>query len=202
MVTKLPSKWNSSSWITNPRVLWGIFLLSITPLFLVGLYYTYRDEQLRVREYEVMRLERKAAPLVQLLQKREKIVSELRGVERDYIQKHLEPLTFLEQDITILTQIYKNSNYKPITERLTFLTGDVNKMKFQKIATRKIGMMEESVWALDHPVEINFSDFQKILFAIGNAKAGLAIKKCLCTKTNSLYKLDLELIERTLYEKI
>lgn len=189
-----------STWISNPRVLWGIFLMSVVPFFLVGSYTIHANRGVKRLEVEVARLERKSKPLMQMKKQRDKMIEEIGGVGEGYIQKYLESLMFLESDVSVLTQIHKCSDYKPIHERLTFLTNGENKMRYRKVASRKKGRIQETAWVLDHPVEINIFDFQRVMFAISEAKSRLAIKKCHLTKKNHLYTLDLELLERSVDE--
>ncbi len=89
-----------------------------------------------------------------------------------YIDKHLEPLTFLKPEIEQLKKITQNKNFtsdKEIEKRLQFLKNE-NHMTFSEGVVESTPFFQEVTETLTKPIEVNTQDIQRILARIENQK--------------------------------
>ncbi|MBS0628701.1 MAG: hypothetical protein JSS30_00580 [Verrucomicrobia bacterium] len=138
-----------------------------------------------------------------------KLQQQLKIADRDYIEKELESLQFLNLEAKRLqASLRSDPNSGPITERLEFLSSAQNRLHFREQNFQRIKGYQEVDVIQDHPVEMNRDDLKKLLARIENKTIGpfhpgpnppdLLIKKFELIKkpmssTEETYLINLEL---------
>lgn len=130
-----------------------------------------------------------------------------------YIDKHLETLNFLENEIEGLQKIVSNKSYaedETIKKRLEYLTTS-NSLAFSEGVVQSCSLFQETTESLVHPVEISSMDVQKILAKvdgedIGAHKPGpnrpqlivldFKLNKKNITEKNEVFVLNMKLLKR------
>lgn len=137
-----------------------------------------------------------------------------RDADHFYIDKHLETLVFLENEVDQLQKIVKDTNFaddERLKKRLEFLTSDANALVFTEGVVQTFPLFQEVAETLVHPVEVNSVDIQKILSRIEGVKMGdnvpgphrpqlvitdFRLDKKSVNDKNEVYLLNLKLIKR------
>lgn len=98
-----------------------------------------------------------------------------RDADHFYIDKHLEPLLFLEDEVKSLEKIVNYEGFQGdelIRKRLDFLTDGSNNLAFSEGTVQSYPQFQETLESTVHPVEVNVSDIQKILSRIEGVPIG------------------------------
>lgn len=130
-------------------------------------------------------------------------------VEKDYVEKVLQKISFLSDDRKWLAYLCSEVNqaelFPGVKERLCFLESPKNKLVFEKTETG-----EEITWKVKNPVEMNSMDIQRILslvegkamkpFYPNPARPNLRFSKIniegLHKGASGIYRVDFELIQK------
>lgn len=142
----------------------------------------------------------------------------VRGHYRDadhfYIDKYVETLTFLEQEVESLQKLVNNKNFvgdEQVKKRLELLTGSANSMNFSEGIVQSSPNFQEVTETLVHPVEVNSTDLQKILARIEGIPIGpftpgpnrpqliildFKLDRKNITDKNEVFTLNLKLLKR------
>jgi hypothetical protein len=91
-----------------------------------------------------------------------------------YIDKNLETLSFLEDEVDTLQKLTSNTGIgkiESLIKRLTFLT-TTNRLQFIEGAVQTYPYFQETTETLAHPVEVNLDDIKKILSKTEGIKIG------------------------------
>lgn len=131
-----------------------------------------------------------------------------------YIDKQLESLTFLGDEIDGLNELSSISNYgnhPAMKRRLDFLTGEENRLVFTEGVVQGYPDFQETQETLLHPIEINGEDLKKLLakiegkgigpYAAGPGRPQLLITEFKLDKkntfgSNEVFILNLRLLKR------
>lgn len=191
-----------------------VFLSFVCPVTLLSSFYFVFSQNQRFIEERIAKLEKKTSVLAKIHRNREEYLQKYAGADPDFLSKYVEPVSFLSSDVKMLSEIQNSastSQYKPLQDRLLFLQGDKNRLRFKEIAKRENGSFYEKQLAIIHPVEVDALDIGKLLSLIEGVEIGefprayqrpdLQIQKIhLIKKENceerELYTLDLELTQR------
>jgi len=134
-----------------------------------------------------------------------KLLEQLRVADRDYIEKELETLTFLNPEMKRLkASLHSNPTQTALKERLQFLESDQNRLRFLEQNFQRTEPFQQIEVLQDHPVEMNQDDLKNLLAKVENQELGpfhpgenppgLLIKKFeLRKKPEETYLIQLEL---------
>ena len=170
---QMQAQLRGGGWLSNPYIAYGFIGLSLLPfLFVIGMGYFFSNRS-QMNEMQLANLEAKARFLVKLKKDRNRFLQDFGNSDPDFLANYVETETLLESDIQKLEKIYQTgtySTYKPIGERISFLKGEENKMRFEKTLTSDSGFFKENHFKLVHPVEMNCDDVKKTLALIEGVK--------------------------------
>ena len=187
--------------IPPKRVLIYMMSAGLLPLLLVLMFFISSHNELNDLENHVDQVKQ----LALIREKKQAINMALRHHFRDadhfYIDKHLETLTFLENEIESLQKIANNKNYpedEHIKKRLDHLSGTGNNMIFSEGVVQAFPLFQETTETLVHTVEVNSTDLQQILSRIEGVEIGSFTP---LANRPQLIVLDFKLDRKTLNEK-
>lgn len=147
------------------RLKWYFIALGTLPILLAfwGLYSkvqtlnVIQNELLSVSEYALMKEKRQEI--------NNAVISAFSGADRFYIDKQLESMTPLAQEVEILEKIAKQTNFTDndlILQRLQTLK-QKNRLVFAESNVQNFPRFTETQETLINPVEIDLNDLQRIL---------------------------------------
>ncbi len=211
---KIISLTNDNIFLMSLNTFLGIFALSFFIPLLVFFYALALNKHELALNVKMTVLEKKVNKLALLKNTHDKFVREFGSCDIHFLQNSLETLSFLKDEALLFSKIAMKTDYKPVQNRLEFLSTPANKMIFLKDTSRKSDCYEETEWKLEHQVEVSLSDINQVLsliegvrldrFLPNYSRPQLVIKK-LSLKTKNegekIFSLDLELLQRNLYEK-
>lgn len=132
-----------------------------------------------------------------------KLLHQLQIADRDYIEKELESLKFLNPEVKkIQALLHTDPTNTTLIERLQFLESAQNLLLFREQNFQRLDGFQEVEVIQDHPVEMNRDDLKTLLTRIENQNFGnppdLMIKKFELVKkpmssTEETYLINLEL---------
>lgn len=201
-------------WIFSSKMVYFLLLASVLPFVFLGGYFFFLHKKQNIIDFEMQKLERKMKHLVELKENREKFLSEYGAGDPLFLEKYIEPVQLLSRDIEELSEIKKEIaplNFTPIDQRLNFLLGGENRIKFIKNNERSSNYYRETEWSLERCVEASCSDLKRLLSLIEGVKLSgflpnplrpqLIIKKLdLKTKdldnTHGVFSLNIEVLQR------
>lgn len=141
------------------------------------------------------------------------VMSHYQNADRFYIDKNIESITPLKQEIAALEKIAKQNNFienEDVTNRLNFLK-DKNKIVFAEGVVQTYPHFTETNETLVHPVEVDLKDLENLLskiegIDIGPFKPGphplqliitdFKLEKKNAGKDNEVFNLNLKLLKR------
>lgn len=131
------------------------------------------------------------------------------NANHQYIDHHLESLTFLDNEKKALEKIISSdffSGDEKILRRHHYLTGKENCLVFRENGIETAEGIEEMSEALSHTVEIDADDLKNILFRIEGEELSLSPPQMLITdfflkrkshpNEGEIFELDIQLIKR------
>lgn len=200
--------------IPPQRLMWYCLLFCFVPLTLVVMYGL--SEGRRLARLENM-LESTQHTLTQYERKHAQNMS-VREYYRDadhfYIDKHLETIPLLEEEVGLLSKIVENNNIGQIdtvSKRLEKLTSSINALQFVESAVHAYPYFQETTEMLAHPVEVDLEDIKNILSKTEGVEIGpytsasgrpqliitdFKIEKKLIRENNEVFILNMKLIKR------
>ena len=142
------------------------------------------------------------------------VIEHFKDADKFYIDKHLENLTFLENEIEATQKIVQDENFpvEPATKkRLEVLTSPANRLAFSEGVVQRYPQYQEVTETLVRPVEVNAEDIKKILSRIEGTRIGpfapglnrpqliileFRLDKKILSDKNEDYLLNLKLLKR------
>jgi len=157
------------------RAITYFILLGIVPIALVFVYLISEKNQLDelgstielIEEAVLMKDHKQSSNLA--------IRQLFKDADHFYIDKHLETLVFLDNEIEMLQKLSEDPNFAiddKIKRRLEFLTGASNNMSFSEGVVHSFPFFQETMETQTHPVEINSVDLKRILARIEGVSIG------------------------------
>lgn len=137
-----------------------------------------------------------------------------RDADHFYIDKHLETLTFLENEVEGLQKVANNTNFaedEAVKKRLELLMSANNAFVFSEGVVESCPQFQETTETLVHPVEISTADLQKILAKVEGVEIGshlpgpnrpqlmvldFKLNKKSISEKNEVFVLNLKLLKR------
>ncbi len=195
--------------ISHQRLIIYILILGFGPLFFVAAsFFTTRSEQehleLALNEALMHATEKNAK------EARNKQVRQLfLNTDHFYIDKEVETLTLLNQEIELIEKALKNGFHHEedrLKKRLQFLK-EQNRIVFTEGSVKAYPNFQETIESLAHPIEVNSDDLIKILSKIetvpsseANERPHLIITDCKIDRKNSptqeTFGVDLKILKR------
>jgi len=175
------------------------------------IYYASSSKKLRDLKQTAIYLKKKEH--LALLRKTEEknLLQQLKTANRDYVEKELESLQFLDAEVKRLQALsHSDPSNEVFNSRLEFLQSGQNRLRFREQNFQRVGQFQEVEIIQEHPVEMHRDDLKALLARVenqsfGNFKPGqhppsLTIKKFeLIKKTKSsdeeVFVVNLELIK-------
>lgn len=102
-----------------------------------------------------------------------KLQIQLKVADRDYIEKEVESLKFLDPELKkIQALLHSDPDNAPLKDRLRFIEGEQNRLHFREQNFQRAGGFQEVEVIQDHPVEMNRNDLKSLLARIENQPIG------------------------------
>jgi hypothetical protein len=141
---------------------WILLFLAPLPLLSLLFYYSSRVEKLCELSEKIEILHEKKRHADQIKKRQHSFTATLLQADSQYIDKHLETLTFLESEVKKL----ETQNDELATKRLAFLKEGANRLILVEEKRRTKDKLCETQERLQHPVEIHEEDLKKLLCLI------------------------------------
>lgn len=146
---------------------WILLLVAPVPFLSLLLYHSSCLEKLAILSEKIEILHEKKQHADQIRKRQHSFASTLSQADSQYIDKHLETLTFLESEVkkleTKTTDVPGNESW---AKRLAFLKEGSNRLLFVEEKRRSKDKLCETIEKLEHPVEIHEEDLKKLLCLI------------------------------------
>lgn len=151
----------------SPLALWLSLAIAPVPFFIFLFHFFFGIQKLDQLEKEMERVQTKMT-LFQENQKKESfLLSSLKNPDPQYLDKHIETLTFLLPEIKKLeTILFENQEEEQISKRLQFLKDEGNRLRFSEEQIRSNELFREIEEQQQHPIELNEEDLKKLLCLI------------------------------------
>ncbi len=204
-------------WVAKSYLAWFLLGLSVLPLIFILVFNHSMTKRARELDLRLKILENNARVLAKVQKEREFFLREFGGSDDNFLANYVESEVLLNNDIHLLRKISSKdeyASYKPIKDRISFLSGEENRMIFELITERKGDFYIEKLWQLNSPVEMNSEDTKKILGRIEGVKIDnylpnplrpllLITKFDLSLKPqdnhNKVFLVDMEILQRGCY---
>ncbi len=199
--------------IPQSRLLLYIMVSGLLPFFLLVFYFTTQLTNLASTESMMTDLEDKAFTREKKQAVNLAVLNNYHDADHFYIDKQLETLSFLENEVESLQKVISNKNFpddENIKKRLDFLTNN-NNMVFTEGVVQSNPFFQETTETLVHPVEVNEKDIRAILSKIEGLQIGsevpgpnrpqmiildFKLEKKHITDKNEVFNLNLKLLKR------
>jgi hypothetical protein len=195
------------------RLLLYILALGLIPFLFAVFYLSSRLNDISGMESMIANLGDKAYMREKKQALNIAVKNNYRDADHFYIDKQLETLSFLENEIESLQKVSSNKNFpddENIKKRLEFLTNN-NNMVFTEGVVQSNPFFQETTETLVHPVEVNVKDIRAILAKIEGVNVGqessgpsrpqmiildFKLEKKHMTDKNEIFNLNLKLLKR------
>ena len=169
-----------------------IIILALIPLF-TFLYVGYKKQgRLIQAEERIASLEIKAKKTALIRSRASLFIKQLQSADKEFLNHHVEALSFLNKEKKALEIFFKTPIMKEsfsLSERKKYL--EENKIVLEEISKKEKENIQEKIYALKVPIEIDFSDLQSLLKNIESPsleKPQLIFQK-ITLKRNQFYKV-------------
>lgn len=195
------------------RLLIYLMVLGLVPFVLMLFYFSTQLNEISSIESMMIHLQDKAFAFEKKQAVNIAVRNNFREADHFYIDKQLENITFLENEIESLQKIVTNKHFpddENIKKRIDFLTNN-NTMIFTEGVVQSNPFFQETTETLVHPVEVNTKDISAILakiegVTINGEKPGpnrpqmiildFKLDKKHLTEKNEVFTLNLKLLKR------
>lgn len=199
--------------IPQSRLLSYILASGLIPFIFLVFYLSSRLNDISEMESRIANLGDKAYMREKKQALNIAVKNNYRDADHFYIDKQLETLSFLENEIESLQKVSSNKNFpddENIKKRLEFLTNN-NNMVFTEGVVQSNPFFQETTETLVHPVEVNIKDIRAILAKIEGVNVGqevsgpnrpqmiildFKLEKKHMTEKNEIFNLNLKLLKR------
>ncbi len=195
------------------RVISYLLLIGVIPIVIVFFHFLANKSKLDELGHTIAQIE-ETRTIKDHKQSSNLAIKQLyKDADHFYIDKHLESLVFLENEIEMLQKLSEDPNFAgddKIKRRLEFLTS-TNTMSFSEGVVHSFPLFQETMETQTHPVEINSNDLKRILariegLSIGSHSSGpnrpqLLITECKLDKkevmdNHEVFHLHLNVLKR------
>lgn len=200
--------------IPQNRLLLYCILLGLLPFLFVLFQFHMRNNQVNEVQDTLDYVQQKVYSFEEKQSQNIAVRNHFRNADHFYIDKYLEPMTFLEPEIENLRLIIQDKNFandKNVEKRLEFLTSPANHLSFVEGVVQNYPFFQETTETLSHPVEVNVDDIKKILARVEGIKIGkyepgpnrpqlvildFKLDKKKGAQSNDVYLLNMKLLKR------
>lgn len=161
--------------IPQNRLLLYCLLLGLIPFIFVLLQFYSKNSRVEEVADSLDFVQQRVYSFEQKQAQNIAIRNHYRTADHFYIDKYLEPMTFLEPEIENLRLIVQDKNFasdKNVEKRLEFLTSPANHLSFIEGVVQNYPFFQETTETLAHPVEVNVEDIKRILARVEGVKIG------------------------------
>lgn len=157
------------------RLIAYIIILGCLPIILA--FFSVQNTMHTIRELreQLPTIQEQATAAEGKVSKNRVVRTHFSNADHFYIDKHLESLTFLEDEIAALNELAESSAYgnqQAIKSRLDFLSGPENRMVFTEGTVQSYPGFQETQETLLHSIEVNEDDLKNILSKIEGVNIG------------------------------
>ncbi|NGX39175.1 MAG: hypothetical protein KR126chlam1_00497 [Chlamydiae bacterium] len=195
--------------LANPIVLIGLGLLP--PVLALTLFFS-RQSSLSLLEKRATYLHQKKTYATEKKKAEEALLTRVSGAPRDYVERELETLQFLQlEQKKLRALVHADPHNDKQSQRLQFLAGGVNSLRFKQQNFKRFKAFGECELIQDHPVEMDQDDLMQLLARIDGINVGshipsprspqlivkqLDLKKKSLSSNEETYVINLQLIKR------
>ncbi len=161
------------TWVARSYLAWVLIGICFLPLLFILFFNHTMTERAKELDSRLRALEYNARAVAKAQKERDFFLREFGGADESFLANYIETEVLLSRDIQLLKKISNNeeyAEYKPINERIAFLTGESNKMIFHQTTEKRGDFYKEKLWQLRRPVEMNCEDVKKILGRVEGVK--------------------------------
>lgn len=204
-----------TSLVFFPGVIASVIVAFIVPLFFI-IYSTYiKKENLSRAQERIASLEIKAKKTALIRSRAALFIKQLQGVDKEFLAHQIERLIFLQKEKNALEFFSKTPVFKEsysLAQRKEEL--EKNTIIFEEIGFHEKESIQERLYAIKHPIEMDFNDLERLLNTIENPLETFShgrpqlifqkftLKKKQISHTYELLECDFKLIERKSMEKL
>lgn len=139
-------------------------VLGLLPCIAVATHFVSKKRALENLKAQVFYLHSKDKQLEKRQKLESELIEQMTGADPDYLQKQMETLTFLEEEIRRLEAlVLDDKEESSAKKRLHFLKEGANSLRFREQNLQRVGKFQEVEVLLQHPVEMGSEDLQKLL---------------------------------------
>ncbi len=183
-----------------------LFLLCLAPLGLVLTLLQGKNDKLEIFSQRVEILEQKAASARQIKTKQESVWQLVQKSNPHYLTQVVEALPLLKSElhrVQALARRYPEN--RALQERLSFLQGDKNRIRFLPAMERSGSFFQETELKMQNTVQMNEDDLKTFLSAVEETAEdrpllmikSFELKKLKEKADETVYDVQVELIKRS-----
>lgn len=154
------------------RLITYAIILSFLPFLFVLISFYSRISYMDDLDEKLSQTERLALQQEKRQAQNLTVIHHFRDTDHFYLDKRLESLPFLENEVEALQKIVAHKNFtgdEDVKKRLDFLTSG-NYLRFAEGVVQTYPQFQETTETLIQPVEVNVQDIQKILAYVEGVK--------------------------------
>jgi hypothetical protein len=185
-------------------------VINLTFVVIISCFFVFiykKNRELQFYDTCIAMLEKKTAILQERKEKQNTALEQVRHSNNKYLSEKVESTFLLSAQLPRIQALYRNYPTNTVLqERLFFLQGDGNRLKFIPAQTREGFSFRETEFTLQTPVQMDEKDLKNILSDLEGFKQNkpiIIIKKFKLLKNSSeggdcVYNIYIELIQRSL----
>jgi hypothetical protein len=198
-----------------PGVIFSIIILLLIPFFFITSSIHRKYQELIKAEERIESLEIKARKTALIRSRASFFIKQLQAADKEFVKHHIESMTFLDKERKAIEVFFKT----PIMKESFSLLDRKKQLEENKISLEQVSCVEkekiqEKVYNLKTPIEIDINDLQRLLNNIENPSAVFSkerpqlifqtftLRRKKLSQSYELFECDFKLIERNLTEKL
>jgi len=142
--------------------------MGILPCLLTICYTISSHKRLDRLEEKAFYLKKRMAQVTKQREKEQALAQKLKNADPEYVEKQLETLCFLSDEIKRLQALTSSDQEGSMAKRLGHLQGDNNHLHFKQDGYTQVGRWQEVRLIQRHPVEVNEGDLKTLLSRVEN----------------------------------
>jgi hypothetical protein len=191
----------------SPKLIIGACFILMLPLCLVIYSLYHRYDSLMQGEQRIQLLEVKAKKTMLVRSRAAAFIQQIQTADKNFIASHIQPLRFLQQEEKTL-QLLRST---PVLERSRSLMERAinlknNKVGLQKIVCNEQENIQETLYSLEHPVDIDAEDLHVLLYGIEYAwptkpqlmLQSFSLKRKSISQSYEVFECNFTLLQRNL----
>lgn len=190
------------------------FSLLILPLAIGSIYLCFQEVRLQQLENSFSSTAPKGKNTIEKKLRKEKFLQRYAGFTPYFINEKIESLEFLSKEKTELKKLIEHpaiSNKKIFKDRLTWISGEENRLTFSEENIRSSKKMKETDEKQRHPIQIDENDLQNLLCLVEDLSnnnfstpqliiRNFHLKRRETPLLGQVFELEMELLKREWHE--